>query len=84
MNTYLMLKRFVHQWNDVWNDLGMNSKAGLDVLLDAMKPIMPTVEDHEGAKEAIFRLQTTYNLDAKSIVAGTIQGIFVLLNSMIK
>ena len=60
INSYLMLKRFVFEWKHVWNGLESDAAGNLNALLDNMRPSLPTVEDHKGAKDAIFRLQNSF------------------------
>ena len=43
---------------------------GFNNVFENMKPYFPTVEDHKGAMDALFRLQSTYKLKASTLAKG--------------
>ena len=75
VNSYLMLKRFNVDWKNLEKTLEEDYAERLNSVFESLRPFFPTVEDHEGAMDAIFRLQETYNLGADSLAKGEIPGV---------
>lgn len=44
--------------------------SGFNSVYENLKPYFPTTEDHKGAINALFRLQTTYRLKASALAEG--------------
>jgi len=74
VNSYLMLKRFNVEWKNLEKTLEEDLSERLNNVFETLRPFFPTAEDHEGAMDALFRLQKTYNLDADQLALGVIPG----------
>lgn len=75
VNSYLMLKRFNVNWKHLEKILEIDGAENLNNVFETLQPYLPTPEDHEGAMDALFRLQTTYLLQSKSLAEGHIPGL---------
>jgi len=75
VNSYLMLKRFNVEWKNLEKTLEEDLSERLNHVFETLRPFFPTVEDHEGAMDALFRLQQTYNLGADQLAQGVIPGV---------
>jgi len=75
VNSYLMLKRFNVDWKNLEKTLEEDAAERLNSVFETLRPFFPTTEDHEGAMDALFRLQKTYNLGADSLAKGVIPGV---------
>ncbi|RDD40053.1 Prolyl 4-hydroxylase subunit alpha-2 [Trichoplax sp. H2] len=71
---YTLLKRFIHDWSSITKL--MTHQLGQDFIrnLRRRETILPTVVDWNYTIKSILRLQTTYNLTAKDLADGKIQG----------
>ncbi|EDV21669.1 uncharacterized protein TRIADDRAFT_30052, partial [Trichoplax adhaerens] len=71
---YTLLKRFIHDWSSITKL--MTHQLGQDFIrnLRRRETILPTVVDWDYTIKSILRLQTTYNLTAKDLADGKIQG----------
>ncbi|XP_057309896.1 prolyl 4-hydroxylase subunit alpha-1-like isoform X1 [Hydractinia symbiolongicarpus] len=77
INSYLIIKRFTSGWSDLGDRLSVDDKKLEDVkvLLKSNEMYMPTFEkDMIGATDAILRLQDTYDITAKEISDGIVEG----------
>ena len=75
VNSYLMLKRFNVEWKNLEKTLEEDLSERLNNVFETLRPFFPTAEDHEGAMDALFRLQQTYNLHARQLSQGVIPGV---------
>jgi len=75
VNSYLMLKRFNVDWKNLEKTLEADFADNLNSVFETLRPFFPTAEDHEGAMDALFRLQKTYNLKSDALAKGVIPGV---------